>query len=108
MTEAKLHEQPGQVEAVVRGSLRAVRYMQQNRDDTLTLMMEHMGLDRQAAELTYDLGLGAFAADGLIGDRGLQLLIDAARDTTGRPSTLTPAQVADFSIARRVAAQLGQ
>jgi NitT/TauT family transport system substrate-binding protein len=107
VTEAKLHEQPGQVEAVVRGSIRAVRYMQQNRDDTLALMMEHMGLDRQAAELTYDLGMGAFAADGLISDQGLQLLIDAARETTGRPTTLTPAQAADFSIARRVAAQLG-
>jgi ABC-type nitrate/sulfonate/bicarbonate transport system substrate-binding protein len=108
VTETKLHEQPQQVEAVLRASLRAVRYMQQNRDDTLALFMEHMGLDRQAAELTYDLGMGAFAADGVISDQGLQLLIDAARDTTGRQSEVTPGQLADFSIVRRVAAQLGQ
>jgi NitT/TauT family transport system substrate-binding protein len=108
LTEAKLSEQASPTEALVRGSIRAVRYMQQNRDDTVALMMEHMGLERQAAELAYDLGLGAFAADGLISDQGLQLLIDAARDTTGRPSALTPAQVADFSIARRVDAQLGE
>jgi len=107
VTEARLREQPSQVEAVVRASVRAVRYMQQNRDDTLALMMEHMGLSRQAAELTYDLGLGAFAADGLIADQGLELLIAAARDTTGRPAAPTPDQVADFTIARRVAAQLG-
>jgi ABC-type nitrate/sulfonate/bicarbonate transport system substrate-binding protein len=107
VTETKLREQPQQVEAVLRAALRAIRYMQQNREDALGLFMEHMGLDRQAAELTYDLGMGAFAADGLISDRGLQLLIDAARDTTGQPSEVTPGQLADFTLVRRVAAQLG-
>jgi NitT/TauT family transport system substrate-binding protein len=106
VTEARLRDQPSQVGAVVRESVRAVRYMQQNRDDSVALIMEHIGLGRQAAELTYDLGLGAFAADGLIADQGLQLLIAAAGDTTGRPTALTPDQVADFTIARRVAAQL--
>jgi NitT/TauT family transport system substrate-binding protein len=107
-TEPKLREQPQQVEAVLRASLRAIRYMLQNREDSLALFMDHMAIDRQAAELTYDLGMGAFAADGLISDQSLQLLIDAAHDTTGRPSGVTPAQVADFTLVRRAAAQLDQ
>jgi ABC-type nitrate/sulfonate/bicarbonate transport system substrate-binding protein len=108
VTEAKLREQPQQVEAVLRASLRAIRYMTQNREDALALFMDHMGIDRQAAELTYDLGMNAFAADGIVSDQGLQFLIDAARDTTGRTTAVTPAQLADFSLVRRAAAQLGQ
>jgi NitT/TauT family transport system substrate-binding protein len=107
LTEERLRTQPQQVEAVVRASLRGIHYMLQHRDDTVALLMEHLGLSREAAEGAYDLGMGTFAPDGLISDAGLQLMIDAARDTTGRPTTLTPAQLADFSIVRRVLAQLG-
>jgi ABC-type nitrate/sulfonate/bicarbonate transport system substrate-binding protein len=107
-SEARLRGQPEQVEAVLRGTLRAIRHMAQNREDTLALMMDHMGLAREAAEGTYDLGIGAFAPDGLISDRGLQLLIDAAHEAGGRTTDVTPAQVADFTIVRRVGPAVAQ
>jgi ABC-type nitrate/sulfonate/bicarbonate transport system substrate-binding protein len=103
-TEAKLRQDPQQVEAVLRATLRGTRYMREHREDTVALMMEHMGITRDVAERTYDLGVESFALDGLIQDSGLQLLIDAAKETSGRPSTVTPADVADFTLARRAGA----
>jgi ABC-type nitrate/sulfonate/bicarbonate transport system substrate-binding protein len=106
-TEAKLRQDPQQVEAVLRATLRGTRYMREHREDTVALMMEHMGITRDVAERTYDLGVESFAVDGLIQDNGLQLLIDAAKETSGRPSTVTPADVADFTLARRAGAVAG-
>jgi NitT/TauT family transport system substrate-binding protein len=104
VTETKLRQEPQQVESVIRATLRGMRFMRENRGESIPLMMEHMGLSRDVAERTYDLGIESFAQDGIVSDRGIQLLIDAAKETSGRPSTLTPAQAADFSLARRAAA----
>jgi ABC-type nitrate/sulfonate/bicarbonate transport system substrate-binding protein len=106
-SEPRMRGQPEQLEAVLRATLRAIRHMAQNREDTLGLMMDHMGLAREAAEGTYDLGIGAFARDGIVSDRGVQLLIDAAHEASGRQSAMTPADVADLSAVRRAAAQVG-
>jgi NitT/TauT family transport system substrate-binding protein len=104
VTETKLREQPAQIEAVIRATLRGVRFMQQQRGDTIAVLMDHLGLSREAAERTYDLGIGSFSTSGLISDRGLQALIDAARETSGdRTRTVSAEQVADLSLARRAA-----
>jgi ABC-type nitrate/sulfonate/bicarbonate transport system substrate-binding protein len=108
LLEARLRERPQQTEAVIRASLRAVRYMRENREDLIAMMMDHMGLSRSASEATYDLGIGTFAPDGLMSDTGLQLMIDAARETSGRASSVTPAQLADFSIVRRIGPAIAQ
>jgi len=108
VTETKLRDQQPQLEAMVRASLRGLRFLRDDRADTVALMADHLGLSPDVAETTYDLGIGSFAPDGLIADSGLQLLIDTARDASGRASDATPAQIADFTIARRVNQQLGQ
>jgi ABC-type nitrate/sulfonate/bicarbonate transport system substrate-binding protein len=108
LTETKLRERPEQVEAMIRGSLRGLRFLRDNRADTVAIMMDHLGLGRDVAETTYDLGVGAFATDGIIPDSGLQILIDTSREAAGRASTVTPSQIADFTIVRRINQQLGQ
>jgi NitT/TauT family transport system substrate-binding protein len=108
VTETKLRDQPQQIEAMIRASVRGLRFLRDSRADTVAIMVDHLGLDRDVAETTYELGAGSFAADGLIPDSGLQLLIETSRDAAGRASGTTAAQIADFSIARRVGQQLGQ
>jgi NitT/TauT family transport system substrate-binding protein len=108
LTEARLRERPDQVEAVIRASLKAMRFMRDNRADTVAMMMDYMAMQQDAAEATYDLGIGTFALNGLMSDAGLQLLIDAARETTGRPTSVTPAQLGDFTIVRRIGPAFAQ
>jgi ABC-type nitrate/sulfonate/bicarbonate transport system substrate-binding protein len=107
ITESKLRDRPQEIEAVIRAHLRAIRHMRENREDTIAALMDHLEQARDAATTTYDLGIGAFAPDGIISDAGLQLLIEAASLSSDRPARLTPAQLADFTIVRRVSAQLG-
>ena len=108
LTEARLRERPQQTEAVIRASLKAMRFMRENREELILMMMDHMALQRDAAEATYDLGIGTFAPAGLMSDAGLQLMIDAASETTGRPTSVTPAQLSDFTIVRRIGPAFAQ
>jgi ABC-type nitrate/sulfonate/bicarbonate transport system substrate-binding protein len=105
VTETKLRDQTPQVEAMIRASLRGLRFLRDNRADTVAIMMEHLGLSRDVAETTYDLGAGSFAADGIIPESGLQMLLETSRDAAGRDSAATAAQIADFSLARRIGQQ---
>jgi hypothetical protein len=70
--------------------------------------MDHLGLDHEVAEATYDLGRDSFATDGVIPEHSLRLLIEAANLASGQQNNPPPERMADFSIVRRVAAQMGQ
>ena len=90
-------------EGMVRASLRAVQLMRQNPEDTVTLISDHLGVSRPAAERAYTLAIDAFSPEGIIPEQALQVVIDLVRASTGSRTTVTPAQLADFSLARRVA-----
>jgi NitT/TauT family transport system substrate-binding protein len=108
VTETRLREQREQIERMVRAMLKGTRYFKENREETLAVIMDHLGVDRGVAEGTYDLGVGAFADDGIIPDQSLRLLIEAAQLSSGQPSNTTPQRLADFSIVRQVYARLNQ
>jgi ABC-type nitrate/sulfonate/bicarbonate transport system substrate-binding protein len=107
LAEPRLREQGPQIEAMARGTLRGIRHFLQNREDTIAAMMDQLGVPRDVAETTYDLGASAFTPDGIIPDASLRLLVEAAELTSGQPSLVGPEALADFSFVRRAAAQLG-
>jgi NitT/TauT family transport system substrate-binding protein len=102
-TDARLRNQAGQVEAMVRASLRGTRFMRDNRPDTIAIMASHLEVSLEDAAALYDLSIAAYSPTGVIADSGLQTMIDAAQEATGRGGQVTPAQVADFSFVRRIA-----
>jgi NitT/TauT family transport system substrate-binding protein len=102
-SQATLDGRPATAERMVRASLRAVRFMRENRDETVALIMDNLGVSRAAAERAYTLSIDAFAADGIIPDEAMQAVIDLVRGLTGSTRAATPAQLADFTLARRVA-----
>ena len=107
VAEPRLREQVPQIEAMSRATLRGVRHFLQNREDTIAAMMELLAVPRDVAETTYELGANAFQPDGIIPDASLRLLVEAAELSSGQPAVVGPDALADFSIVRRAAAQLG-
>jgi NitT/TauT family transport system substrate-binding protein len=106
VTEVKLREQPQQIELLVRALLKGVRHFRDNREDAIAIMMEHLALSREVTEGTYDLGADAFARDGIIPDHSLRLLIESAQLASGQQITMSPERLVDFSLVRRVYAQM--
>jgi ABC-type nitrate/sulfonate/bicarbonate transport system substrate-binding protein len=106
VTETRLRQQPQQIELPIRAMLKGVRHLRENREDAIVAMMAHLGLGRETTEGTYDLGAAAFTLDGIIPDHSLQLLIESAQLASGQTSNVTPERIVDFSLVRRVYAQL--
>jgi NitT/TauT family transport system substrate-binding protein len=100
-TDARIRDQPAEVETLIRASLRGTRFMRESRADTVAIMMGYLNMPRDVAEVTYDLSIGSYASDGLIPDTGLQTMIDAAREATGRTAPVSPSQIADFRFVPR-------
>jgi NitT/TauT family transport system substrate-binding protein len=101
VTESKLRDQPAQIQAMIQASLRGTRFMRENREETIAIMVQQLGLARDVAELTYDQGINSFTPDGVLPDSALQVMVDAAREATGHAAPVPLTQVADFSLARR-------
>ena len=107
-TEVRLREQPQQVEGLIRALLKGLRYYHENREDAIRLLMEHLEVDRQVAEGTYDFGLRSFSTDGIIPDHSLQLLLESTELAVGRPASVPTSRLIDFSIVQRLNAQSGR
>lgn len=107
LTEARLREQAPQAERMVRALLRGVRAFRDDQADSVQALIDHLGLAREVAEATWDVGRESFDPSGVISESGLRLLLESAELASGQPAQVGPEQLADFTIVRRVAAQLG-
>jgi NitT/TauT family transport system substrate-binding protein len=108
VTDTRLRDQQPQIERMIRATLKGTRAFRDNREEAVVAMIDHLGIDRETAETTYDLGSGAFAIDGIIPEHSLRLLVEAAHLSSGQTTNTAPESLADFSIVQRVYAQMGQ
>ena len=50
----KIKERPDEIKRMIKAGIKANRYIRQNRDGTLRVMMEWMKIDKEMAAATYD------------------------------------------------------
>ena len=71
-TTKKLREKPDEVKRMIKAGIRANRYVRQNRDGAIQVMMEWGKTDREAAANTYDSTWRIFSEDGGMTENGLK------------------------------------
>jgi ABC-type nitrate/sulfonate/bicarbonate transport system substrate-binding protein len=103
----KIRERPEDVKRVIRAGINANRYIRQNRDGTIQVMMEWLKINRELAVATYESVGRAFSEDGNIPEDGLRLFIEEARKSTRMDREVFINEVADSSILRRAQRELG-
>jgi ABC-type nitrate/sulfonate/bicarbonate transport system substrate-binding protein len=101
-TSENLRSNPDVAERVIRATRRAVQFMKQDSAEGVSLLARALNIPVADAQQAYQPGLSSFSDDGIIAEDGLLLFIDSAR-RMGAPGTATPAEVADFSLARTLA-----
>ena len=82
---------------VIKAEIKANRYVHQNRDGTIQVMMEWLKINKEIAGATYDSVAKAFNEDGSLPEKGLQLAIEEAK-------RIGKVEVADLSILRESSA----
>ncbi len=103
----KIKERPDEVKRAIKALMKANRYIRQNRDGAIQVMMEWSGGDRENAAATYDSTWRVFNLDGSIPEDGLRLVIEQAKQELKITREISPNEIADLTLLREVQRELG-
>jgi NitT/TauT family transport system substrate-binding protein len=96
----KIKERPDEVKRVIKATIKANRYIRQNRDGTLPIMIEWLKIDKEMAAATYESSVKSFSDDLGVPEDGLRLLINEAKRITKVDREVSFSEVADLSVVR--------
>jgi hypothetical protein len=89
---------------MLRGNLRAMKFMRENRGDSIATIVRELGMDPDSAAKGYEQIVSLMSEDGRVNAAGVQFLIDLARQTQKITKPLLAAQMIDHSLLEEVLA----
>jgi NitT/TauT family transport system substrate-binding protein len=98
VTAEKIKKQPATIKRFMRASLRAMKYIRDNRADTTQLLAREFAMDQEVAGLAYRQLLELLSPDGRNRVSGYQLLVDFARTAQKIDRPVNAAQFVDESL----------
>jgi len=98
VTAEKIKKQPAAIKRFMRASLRAMKYIRDNRADTTQLLAREFAMDQEVAGLAYRQLLELLSPDGRNRVSGYQLLVDFARAAQKIDRPVNAAQFVDESL----------
>jgi len=96
----RMHRNPEEVKATLRAIYRGLRFIKENREGSVRLIMKYLKVDNVIAEETYDLSAKYLSDTGISSDRAIQAAIETSVGTPD--SKIESAAVADFNPLREV------
>ena len=103
----KIKDNPDQLKRVIRAGIKANRYLLQNREGTIQVMMQWMKIDKETATATYDGSVKSFNEDGSVSEAGLRIAIDEAKKATNISREVSITEVADLTVLREAQREMG-
>lgn len=103
---AKLEKNPEQVKKVLRGYLRSLRRLRQEKPEALEFIGRRFSLDGETAEEVYKTVLDTMSADGTIAAPILEAFLEQVKREPGAKKTVTVGDIVDYRLLREVAAAL--
>jgi len=100
----RIVKQPQQIKKMLRGNLRAMKFMRENRGDSIAIIIRELGMDPDSAAKGYEQIVSLMSEDGRVNAAGVQFLIDLARQTQRITKPLLAAQMIDHSLLEEVLA----
>ena len=103
----KIKEKPDEAKRVIKAGIKANRYIQQNREATIQVMIAWLKIDKEIAAVTYDSVVKSYNDDGSIPESGLRLSIEEAKRVGKVDREILITEVADLTILREAQRELG-
>jgi NitT/TauT family transport system substrate-binding protein len=102
VTDEKIRNNPGEVLAFVRASLRGLSFYTQNRAESIENISKYLGVkDLSLAAEVYDLHVSRLGGFGYLNDAWMRGAIDFTKKSLGVTKKIPPSQVFDFSFAEK-------
>jgi len=106
-TVKKIKERPDEIKRVIKAGIKANRYIRENREATIQLMIEWIKTDKEMATAAYESVIKLFNDDGSVPEKGLLLVIDELKKLSKVEREISLSEVADLSILRGAQKELG-
>ena len=106
-TNKKLKENPQEVSRVIRAFIKANRFVRDNRQEAINILVGWGRTQREDAIASYDSTWQVFSPDGTMPDDGMRLVIDDAQKALKATRTFAINEVADAGPLREAQRTLG-
>ena len=103
----KIKERPDEIRRIIKATIRANRFIRDNRDEAVRALVGWGKVERDFAYASYDALRNLFNADGAVPEDGLKLVIDQARRSAKIAREVVSADVADLTFLREAQSELG-
>ena len=101
-----IKENPKMVAGFVRATLKALRYVRQDKEGTVAALLKFSGVSRQQATRLYDDLIGTFTRNGVVDDETQRNDLNIIRQVANTNETLPNSRAYDFSFALEADQQL--
>lgn len=103
---SKLDKNPEQVRRVLRGYLRSLRALRQEKSDVLRFIGSRFGLDSQTSEDVYKVVLQTMSEDGTMANSVLERYLEEVKREAGAKKTTALADIVDYRLLREASASV--
>jgi NitT/TauT family transport system substrate-binding protein len=107
-TDKLIKENSKMVSSFVRATIKALRYIRQDKEGTISAMLKFSGVSRQQANRVYDDIIGTFTRSGAVDDETQKNDLNIIRQVINGNETLPNYRGYDFSFALEADSQLNK
>jgi ABC-type nitrate/sulfonate/bicarbonate transport system substrate-binding protein len=107
-TDKLIKENPKMVGGFVRATIKALRYLRQDKEGTISAMLKFSGVSREQATRVYNDIIGTFTRSGFVDDETQRNDLNIIRQVTSSSETMPNPRGYDFSFAQEADQQLNR
>jgi ABC-type nitrate/sulfonate/bicarbonate transport system substrate-binding protein len=107
-TDKLIKENPKMVGGFVRATIKALRYLRQDKEGTISAMVKFSGVSREQASRVYNDIIGTFTRSGVVDEETQRNDLAIIRQVANTNETLPNARAYDFSFAQEADQQLNR
>jgi NitT/TauT family transport system substrate-binding protein len=106
-TTEKIQTRPDEVRGMIRSILKANKFIHENKEQTVALLKQWMGISQDLAERSYDVTLPGFSMTGEPRLSVLKILLEQAKKDSGVKEDVPLSKVFEYSVLRAAQKDLG-
>jgi NitT/TauT family transport system substrate-binding protein len=103
----KIQEKPDEVKRTIKALIKANRFLRQNRDGAIQVLVEWGRTERDLAAVAYDSAVKVFNMDGNVPENGLRSVIEQAKQDAKIAREIALGEVSDMTLLREAQKELG-
>ncbi len=107
-TREKMEKNPEQIKKVLRGFLRSLKAIKQEKREVTEFIARKFNLETPVADETYGVVLQTLSEDGTVSQQVLQELLEQTKKETGVKREIAVEEIVDYRFLREVAREMGR